>query len=214
MADLLFYAFLSGFLVSVAPGLVNLIAFEKVLNTSFRAAWAVALGGTVGQGIFVTAVIALYVFSGDAQYVQLILGQVEGIVATAKEYGSLAGIIAGLLVMLAGVYYLRKKGKEREYTTAGFIVGLLLTLGSLDYMLTYATIFGMKTGGIISFAEGVFIILATVLGIHLCWLGKISLVQVLKNFLIRHNWTDFNRITGWALIVVGVPLLLWGLFTG
>ena len=213
MADLLFFAFLSGFMVTIAPGLVNLIAFEKILNTSFRSAWAVALGGTTGQGLYIIAVITLYVFSGNAAYIQDFLSQVEGIVAAAKQYSSLAGIAVGLLVILAGVYYLRKKGREREYTTAGFFVGLFLTLGSLDYMLTYATLFGVKTGGIISLSQGVLIALATILGVHLCWFGKLAVVQVFKNFLRRHNWTDFNRITGWILLVVGVAVLLWGLLT-
>lgn len=213
MLDLIIFAFLSGFAVSIAPGLVNLLAFEQVLNTSFRAGWAVALGGTTGQGLFVTAVIGMYVIWGDAPFIQTVLTRIEHVIDLATAYNSLAAVLIGLLVLLGGFYYLRKKGREEEHPGAGFLVGMLLTLGSLDYMLTYATIFGVRTDGIISPVAGVLIILATVIGIHTCWFGKIAAVQMFKNVMIRYNWTDFNKITGCFLIVVGFPVLLWGLFT-
>lgn len=213
MLDLMLFAFLTGFAVSIAPGLVNLIAFEQVLNTSFRAGWAVALGGTTGQGIFVTAVLALYVFSGDAAYIQATIAQVEAFISVAKDYNHLAAIAIGALILLGGVYYLRKKDREEEHTGAGFILGMVLTLFSLDYMITYATIYGVKTDGYLTLVEAAPILLANIVGIHTCWFGKLALVQVFKNALIKFQWTDFNKITGWFLILVGLPVLFWGLFT-
>lgn len=213
MIDLMIFAFMSGFLVSVAPGLVNLIAFEQVLSASFRSGWAVALGGTAGQAIFVTAVITLYVFYGDSPYVQSIIAQIEGVIDWLRSYKNIAAIAAGVLIILAGFYYLRKQGKEEENTGTGFVVGMVLTLFSLDYMATYATIYGVKTDGLITPPEAFVIVLATIVGIHTCWFGKIALVQVLKHALIKYNWTDFNRITSWFLLAAGLGFLLWGLFT-
>ena len=212
MAEILWFSFISGLLLSLVPGVVTLIACARVMNRSFRSGWAVALGSTTAQALYMAASVGLYVFSGDTATIQAMLYQVDEAVSAIVRFKSLSFIVLGLFTFLTGLYYINKKVTDtQEKAGSGFLIGFGITFCGISYMLTYAAIYGMATDGIIAPAQGVLIVLVTILGVHASWLAKIILVQLAKNALVRHNWTNFNAITGWALIAISLPLVLGGI---
>lgn len=198
MLDLFLYAALAGFIVATPVGLTQLIAFERTLNRTFKSGWKVAMGATLAHAIYATlAVMGIYFTSEWIPFDKLsnfILAHKFSIIC-----------FAGLLIMLTGRAYLRKKTTEQHKLApeTGFLIGLSIPLLDIGNLATHTA--AVSTTGVVDYSltQGVAVVCAVTLGAHLSWAWKLGFVYFGKRQLKKRNVENLNRVFGWFMVVLG-----------
>lgn len=201
MSDLFIYTMISGFLISLPPGIVNIIAFERTLNHSFKAGWAIAIGATLAHGVFAALPAFGIVVIGDSEFMQAMLEFVQDNILKLLT-------LIGIFMFISGVIFLRKEHSEpKEYAITGITLGLLLTLANIGNLATHTAAITLESQATLTFIQASIVVLAVVIGAHIGWLSKLGLVVLFKKQLIRWNVTNFNRVFGWIIIALSTTLL-------
>lgn len=195
-----------GCLASMPPGPTAILCLQRNLSKGFRS------GITTGLGIA----------TGDTIYASIAFFSLSFVTGFIENHILLIKCIAGVFIATFGVnIFLKKPELQLRRNRAGkdsatfkdYISGTLLTLANPAYILIYiALIATIKSLGFYDTEGNAFSNASMILGVFsgCCawWMLLASIMKVLRRFFRPRHMMWINRISGIAITLIGVALLI------
>ncbi len=200
--------FIVGITASITVGPVAVLCIQRALTKNRWSAFVSGLGVVIADTLL--AIISLFLYS-------LIFSKIE-------EYKPILGVIGGIIVIIFGVYMikkdvikeLRKNRVNKNSLWQDFISVFGLTLsnfiGAMTYIFAFFALFNVGTSGMISdtneLLRGILVLAGFFIGSFCWWTALTSSLGFFRKKIRTRHILIINKVGGSIIIILGIYTII------